>query len=63
MAEISYLWPLFCEIKNSCENVITFRDIKAYCELTGEILEPWEVRAIRYADDAKRQEDAKQWQT
>lgn len=50
--ELEYLWAHFVEIMNGVASngfgptMITWADIAAWCELTVEILEPWEARAI-----------------
>lgn len=31
-------------------NPITYQEIKAWCELTGVVLSPWEVNAIKRLD-------------
>lgn len=52
------LWSIFCEL-SACRGSngfgpsrITFVDIDAYQRVTGTKLLPWEMKAIRKADDA-----------
>lgn len=49
-------------LKNASGGVIGFEQIRAYTELTGETLAPWEVEAVRALDDTHSQEQAKSWQ-
>ncbi|OFX06350.1 MAG: hypothetical protein A3E78_11675 [Alphaproteobacteria bacterium RIFCSPHIGHO2_12_FULL_63_12] len=49
---ITYLWIWFWEIHNGCGSngwgpaEITWRDLSAWSELTGNFLEPWECAAL-----------------
>lgn len=59
---LNYLWGHYVALKNASGGVIGFDQIRAYADLTGEVLAPWEVEAVRAIDDAHSQEQAKAWQ-
>lgn len=61
-AHTAYLWSHYVSLKNASGGVIGFEQIRAYTELTGETLAPWEVEAVRALDDTHSQEQAKSWQ-
>lgn len=43
--DLDYLWAIFVELSNGSKDGITYTDIKAYCDLKGE-LSLFEVEAI-----------------
>ncbi len=47
------LWNIFCEL-HACrgEGRISYVDVDAYQRVTGVVLRPWELAAIRRADNA-----------
>lgn len=49
-ANLSYLWSIYVELKNASDGPIGYNDIKAYCELCGD-LTPWEVETVRHLDE------------
>lgn len=49
-------------LKNASSGVVSFEQIRAYCDLTGESFAPWEVDALRALDTSHAQEQAKTWQ-
>jgi hypothetical protein len=52
--QCSDLWRIFLEIHRSRDGMggpIRFSDLHAYEQVTGLKLAPWELRAIRAADD------------
>jgi hypothetical protein len=63
--QAEHIWRWFCELDASRQSggfgpsPITYQDIDAYRRLTGEVMQAWEVRAIRAVDDAVLQEIAK----
>ena len=59
---LGYLWEHYVTLKNASEGAVSFEQIQAFCQLTGEHLLPWEVEAIRALDTAHSQEQAKTWQ-
>lgn len=59
---LDYLWEQYVALKNASEGAVSFEQIHAFCNLTGERLAPWEVEAIRSLDNAHAQEQAKSWQ-
>lgn len=59
-ADLIYLWRFFCEL--SGVELITFSEIRAYCETTNTILQPWEVKALKLLDNLRRTEAARKWQ-
>lgn len=48
--EMSYLWRIFVELRNSSTNAISFQEMDAYVRLTGINLSPAEVDLIRELD-------------
>lgn len=59
---LNYLWSAYVTLKNAAGGTVTFEQIRAYTELTGEAFDPWEVGALRAVDDAHAEEQAKLWQ-
>lgn len=51
-------WRTFIALRSSCPSNgmgpgrITYSELDAYQRTTGDVLEPWQVRAIRAADGA-----------
>jgi len=50
---LSYIWETYASISKGCEQV-TYQGIKAYCDLTGENITPWEVTMIIEIDLLRR---------
>ncbi|CAB4122375.1 hypothetical protein UFOVP32_14 [uncultured Caudovirales phage] len=56
--EALHLWNLFTRLNSTRTgngfgpNPISFLEMESFCRLTGEVLDPWEVHAIRALDDA-----------
>lgn len=61
--ELVDLWGFFVALKNSSDGPISYTEIQAYAELTGNDLAPWEVEAIKMLDQVFIREQAKQWQS
>lgn len=57
--DLIYLWRVFCELSGPD---LTYSEIKAYCETTNTILQPWEVKALKLLDNLRRTEAARKWQ-
>jgi hypothetical protein len=60
--QAAHVWRWFCELDAARQSggfgpsPITYRDIDAYRRLTREVMQAWEVRAIRAIDNAILQE-------
>lgn len=56
--ELGYLWNVFVKLGRTRGRggfgpaPITFSEMRAYCQMTGDDLLPWEVEVIRDLDDA-----------
>jgi len=50
---LSYIWECYADISKGCERV-TYQELKAYCDLTGEQLTPWESTLIVEIDELRR---------
>lgn len=48
--EGAHVWEWFLELHSARSGPISFTEIKAWSELTGSLIEPWEVRAIKEMD-------------
>lgn len=54
-----HVWEWFWEIEQTRNaetqyQPLSFTEIAAWSQLTGEVLNPWEVRAIKFMDAARR---------
>jgi len=49
---IGYIWRIFVDLKNA--GGATYQEMRAYCEMTGELLSPFEVDCIRRLDEAHK---------
>ena len=55
--ELEYLWKRYVDLDKKRQvgmavNALTWSDIRAYCELMGVKMRPWEIETIVAIDDA-----------
>ena len=60
--EALHLWGVFVDLDESrpqglsAPGAILYQELEARSRMTGDVLEPWEVRAIRMLDRIRRRE-------